>query len=122
MELKLNNDKNKEVIAKVLKWLNSAKVVGNANDQFMSFGSSPTIIILKFQTGEVISITDAIGTSAPIKLGNGTQIHSIEIPNQVTVIRKHELRRIEAPELKRWIQGGWSNDILILKKILARSN
>ncbi|SEB45646.1 hypothetical protein [Paenibacillus sp. GP183] len=111
LKLDLQKSKDREVIAKVLKWLGSSKVVGDAKDQFISFGSNLTSLTFKFKSGDIISIEDAIGTSSPIKFDDGnTQIHSTNIQNQVTVYQNNKARRIVAPELKAWIENGWQSE------------
>jgi hypothetical protein len=108
--LDVHDKQDKAVIEKVLRRIQVAKVVGNAHDQFVSLGGNPTSFGIGFITGESIGIVDAVG-SVSRKLDKGSiEVHSDSIPNQVTVFGGNKTQRIDSPELKAWIEGGWQQE------------
>jgi hypothetical protein len=111
LALNVGDAADKAVIAKIVTWLNRAPVVGDAKHQFVSHGGSPTMLTFEFRSGDTIRIEDAIGTSTPTKLANGSiEIRSTSVPGQVTVYRDRAASRVAAPELKAWIEEGWKHE------------
>jgi hypothetical protein len=106
----MDDSKSKEVVTKIIAWLNSSKVVGEATNEFVSFGSNPTELRLKLRNNTFILIEDAVdGVST--KLDNGIQVQSIPVRDQVTLVQSGKKAiRINSPELKTWIQKGWSEE------------
>ena len=76
LALKIDKPSDRQVIEKVLGWLNQAKVIGYDRDPFISLGGSPTDFVIRLQSGDTLSIRDAIGTSKPQKIGNSVRMHS----------------------------------------------
>lgn len=109
--LDAQSTKDKQVISKIIRQLQEAKLAGQASNQFTSIGGSPTSLVIKFKNGDTIQIVDAVGAVAK-KLENGsTEVHSESIPNQVTVYQNSKAWRIVSPELKMWIKTDWSKDV-----------
>jgi hypothetical protein len=109
LNLDITNPNDREVIAKVLNLIIGSTVVGDAKGQFVSFGGSPTVLILKFKTGESLTIEDAVG-SVSRKVDNGVEVRSESVQGQVTAFDNDKAMRVIAPDLKLWIEGGWSKE------------
>lgn len=112
IDLNMNNERDKDVTAKVLNWLLAATIVGNAVGQSVSNGGTPTEFTIKFTSGDAIGIIDAVGTLEPTKVENGIQFYKGYVEDQVTVYWKGQALRIVAPELKTWIEDGWLQEQL----------
>jgi hypothetical protein len=104
----LNDPNQKIVIAEILYWLKHSTYIGIAKDQFISFGSSPTTLVITTKNGARIAISDAIGTISTTFNGSGIA-KSASIRDQVTIYTKNIAVRVQAPELKEWIEQDWQD-------------
>ncbi|TXK85587.1 hypothetical protein [Paenibacillus sp. N3.4] len=109
--LRKEDSKENEVITKILGWLHSATIIGEAKNGFVSLGSNPTTLGIMLQNGTSITLEDAFD-SVLSKLDNGsTLVQSMTVENQITLVQSGtKAMRLKSPELKEWIEKGWSQE------------
>jgi sRNA-binding carbon storage regulator CsrA len=106
-----NNSKQTKIIEDVIKYLNSAKVQGNADEIVTNKGGgSPTLLILVNKDGSTIQIGAAV-KSKITKLSNTlTERTGVDIPNEVTInVDYGKAINILSPEIRKLIDSGYKN-------------
>lgn len=104
-----NNSKQTKIIENVIKYLNSAKNQGNADEIVTNKGGgSPTLLILINKDGSIIQISDSL-KSKITKISNTlTERTVVDIPNEVTINVNHgKAINIVSPEIRRLIDSGY---------------
>lgn len=106
----LSNKKHLHMIYTIFIWLESGKMAGNAKDEFYSLGATPTYLKIKLKDGTSISIESA-KRSIRTKYEDGTEVHSQDIPGQVTIYISNTQTTVRefSPELKSFIDSGWKS-------------
>lgn len=106
----LNNKKHLHMLHTILIWLESGKMAGNAKDELNSLGSTPTYLKIKLKDGTSISINSS-KRSIRTKSEDGTEVHSQDIPGQVTIYNSKTQTAVRefSPELKSFIDSGWKS-------------
>lgn len=92
----------------ILSWLKSGRMMGNANNESVSNGGTPTYLIIELKNGTRISINSAV-SQGYMNLSNGTETLSQSIDGQVTIndTNPQEDIRELSPELKFFLDTGW---------------
>lgn len=106
-----NNSDHTKMLKDIIKYLNSAKIQGNADEKVDKKGGSPTYLILELKDGSDIKIKSAIEGKVT-KFSNGsTETSQIDIPNQITISTNSSEPpfRILSPEIRELIDNGYKN-------------
>lgn len=106
LKFNLNNKKHLDMASNILLWLKNGRMMGNAKDEFILDGASPTILKIELKDGTSIAIKSALGC----KKINCREVDSYDIPGQVTIyINNNHPIRESSPELKSFINEGWKS-------------
>jgi hypothetical protein len=108
ININLSDTMQRLTVIEILKWLKDSKLMGEAKDQFLSAGGSPTSLQIKLRNGKQITIVDAVGAIST-KVKNSIASMSVPIKDQVTIYMKNKPVRVDSPELKEWIESGWKD-------------
>lgn len=105
MYFDLSKREDIDMVNNILGWLKSGRIIGNAKDEAVSNGSTPTYLIIELKDGTEISIKSAVSTTY---INNGTEVKSQSINGQITIsVTRQKNIRVLSPELKSFIDNGW---------------
>lgn len=107
-----NNSKQTKIIEDVIKYLNSAKVQGNADETVTNKGGwSPTLLILQNKDGSIIQIESAVHEKITKFPDGSTEYAGLDIPNEVTISINSNKKpiRIISPEIRKLIESGYKD-------------
>lgn len=106
-----NNSEQTKIIKDIIRYLNSGKVQGNADEKVTSKGGSPNFLIVELKDSSVIKIKSAVGGKVTKLKDGSTEISQFDIPNEVTINTNSNESpiRILSPELKKLIDSGYKD-------------
>lgn len=103
---------NQDRFENIVDWIKSGSIVGNANNEMLSMGGSPTFLIIELKNGTSIRVKSAIG-SITTKLSHGIKVDGRNIDGQVTIYISGMQTPIReySPQLKSFIENGWKSTL-----------
>lgn len=103
IQIDLNNNMQKIIIAKIIYWLSHAEYIGPPRNQLISHDGGPNEFVMKSKDGKVIRIIDAFDPIS-IVISNGWMTSGVSVNDQVTITYENKSLRLKSPDLKRWIE------------------
>jgi len=109
--LHLDDPGDKEIISKILGWLNAAELVGADQAYAIQMSGGPPVLEMELENGDYVYIEPELDSKINNLANGNSEIETRPVHDQVVVRSGEKVFRVNSTGLYAWISGGWIEDI-----------